>query len=144
MSYNLKTGKEREKERNYYYYYYYYYYYLTLLEVEDDPFSPSLTLILANNILIFSSTSIIILSVKIIHTLFRVVQNYCCTFKFCWYAVQKRNLVILKAKEKEKIFKTRKAMTIKLGVHAFHINLYYDNFDFRVAEFPLSRLPFFR
>ena len=33
---------------------------LTLLEVEDDPFSPSLTLILANNILIFSSTSIII------------------------------------------------------------------------------------
>ena len=33
---------------------------LTLLEVEDDPFSPSLTLILANNILIFSSTPIII------------------------------------------------------------------------------------
>ena len=33
---------------------------LTLLEVEDDPFSPSLTLILANNILIFSSTSTII------------------------------------------------------------------------------------
>ena len=56
MSYNLKTGKgEREREREiiiiiiiitlarslrc-----------LTLLEVEDDPFSPSLTLILANNI----------------------------------------------------------------------------------------------
>ena len=33
---------------------------LTLLEVEDDPFSPSLTLILADNILIFSSTSTII------------------------------------------------------------------------------------
>ena len=32
---------------------------LTLLEVEDDPFSPSL-FILANNILIFSSTPIII------------------------------------------------------------------------------------
>ena len=59
MSYNLKTGKgERETiiiiiiiiiiitlARSLRC--------LTLLEVEDDPFSPSLTLILANNILIF-------------------------------------------------------------------------------------------
>ena len=50
MSYNFKTGKERVD-----YYYDYYYYFSNVVEVsntfevDDDPFSQSLTLILANN-----------------------------------------------------------------------------------------------
>ena len=50
MSYNFKTGKGRVD-----YYYDYYYYFSNVIEVsntfevDDDPFSQSLTLILANN-----------------------------------------------------------------------------------------------
>ena len=71
---------------------------LTLLEVEDDPFSPSLTLILCINILIN------IIS-KMEYTLFRVVENYCYTLYNLNFAgmARKRNLTgILLANEKEK------------------------------------------